>query len=110
MRWTRTITVVDCHAEGESGQVVVGGVPPIPGDTVFDKRVFLQDQADDLRRMILFEPRGAPHHNANILVPVEPSRRADGLHHPGVDRVSGHVGLEHDLRRHRAAGDRASCR
>ncbi len=69
MRWTRTITVVDCHAEGESGQVVVGGVPPVPGDTVFDKRVFLQDQADDLRRMILFEPRGAPHHNANILVP-----------------------------------------
>jgi proline racemase len=68
MRWTRTITVVDCHAEGESGQVVVGGVPPIPGETVFDKRVFLQDQADELRRMILFEPRGAPHHNANILV------------------------------------------
>jgi proline racemase len=68
MRWTRTITVVDCHAEGESGQVVVGGVPPIPGDTVFDKRVFLQDHSDDLRRMILFEPRGAPHHNANILV------------------------------------------
>ena len=26
MRWSRTITVVDCHAEGESGQVVVGGV------------------------------------------------------------------------------------
>jgi proline racemase len=68
MRWTRTITVVDCHAEGESGQVVVGGVPPISGRTVFDKRVFLQDQADELRRMILFEPRGAPHHNANILV------------------------------------------
>ena len=68
MRWTKTITVVDCHAEGESGQVVVAGVPPIPGDTVFDKRVFLQDHSDDLRRMILFEPRGAPHHNANILV------------------------------------------
>src|SRR5687768_7929353 len=68
MRWPKTITVVDCHAEGESGQVVVGGMPSVPGGTVFDKRVFLQDQADDLRRMILFEPRGAPHHNANILV------------------------------------------
>ena len=106
MRWTRTITVVDCHAEGESGQVVVGGVPPVPGDTVFDKRVFLQDQADDLRRMILFEPRGAPHHNANILVPVQPSGGPDGLHHPGVDGVSGHVGLEHHLRRHCASRDR----
>ena len=69
MRWTRTITVVDCHAEGESGQVVVGGGAPDPGETVFEKRMFLQDQSDDLRRMILFEPRGAPHHNANILVP-----------------------------------------
>jgi proline racemase len=68
MRWSRTITVVDCHAEGESGQVVVGGVPHIPGETVFDKRVFLQDHQDDLRRMILFEPRGAVHHNANIVV------------------------------------------
>ena len=68
MRWSRTITVVDCHAEGESGQVVIGGVPHIPGDSVFDKRVFLQDHQDDLRRMILFEPRGAIHHNANVIV------------------------------------------
>ena len=43
-------------------------MPSVPGDTVFDKRVFLQDHSDDLRRMILFEPRGAPHHNANMLV------------------------------------------
>lgn len=74
MRWTRTITVVDCHAEGESGQVVVGGVPSLPGDTVFAKQVFLQEHVDDLRRMILFEPRGSPHHNANVgfgLVPSE---------------------------------------
>lgn len=69
MRWTRTLTVVDCHAEGENGRVVIGGVPPLPGDTVFDRRMYLQDQADDLRRLILLEPRGAPHHNANILVP-----------------------------------------
>jgi proline racemase len=61
--------VVDCHAEGEVGRVVVGGVLQIPGDTVFDKRLFLQIYQDDLRRMILFEPRGAVHHNANVLVP-----------------------------------------
>lgn len=69
MRWSKTITVVDCHAEGEVGRVVVGGIPPIPGDTVFDKRVHMQDHHDDLRRMILFEPRGAIHHNANVIVP-----------------------------------------
>ncbi|MCH6472439.1 proline racemase family protein [Sinomonas terrae] len=68
MRWNKTITVVDCHAEGESGRVVVGGVPHIPGETVFDKRLYLQNRQDDLRRMILFEPRGAAHHNANVIV------------------------------------------
>jgi proline racemase len=78
MRWSKTITVVDCHAEGESGQVVVGGVPPIPGDTVFDKRRYLQNHADDLRRMILFEPRGSVHHNANLLVPSNDPRAQMG--------------------------------
>lgn len=68
MRWNKTLTLVDCHAEGESGKVVIGGVPCVPGETVFDKRVFLQEHRDDLRRMILFEPRGTINHNANILV------------------------------------------
>jgi proline racemase len=69
MRFNKVINVVDCHAEGESGQVIVGGVGDIPGVTVFDKRVYLQDHRDELRKMILFEPRGAVNHNANILVP-----------------------------------------
>src|SRR6476659_1369806 len=69
MRWNTILQVVDCHAEGESGQVIVGGVGDIPGDTVFDKRVHLQNHRDELRKLILFEPRGAINHNANILVP-----------------------------------------
>ena len=69
MRWNSIIQVVDCHAEGESGQVIVGGVGDIPGDTVFAKRLYLQEHRDELRKLILFEPRGAIHHNANILVP-----------------------------------------
>lgn len=69
MRWSRTFNVVDCHAEGEIGRVVVGGLPPIPGESVFDKRLYLQDHLDDLRRIILFEPRGSIHHNANLIVP-----------------------------------------
>ena len=60
---------MDCHAEGESGQVVVGGVIDVPGKTAFDKRVYLETQMDQVRRMILFEPRGAAHHNANVLLP-----------------------------------------
>jgi len=38
MRWSRKISVVGAHAEGEVGNVVVGGVPPIPGRNCLKKR------------------------------------------------------------------------
>ncbi|KAB0679071.1 proline racemase family protein [Aureimonas leprariae] len=69
MRFKRTLSVVDCHAEGESGKVIVGGVGQVPGETMFDKRVHLETHMDDIRRMVLFEPRGAVWHNANIVLP-----------------------------------------
>jgi len=69
MRFNKVLTVVDCHAEGESGQVITGGVGQIPGETMFDKRVYLETHKDDIRKMVLFEPRGAPWHNANIILP-----------------------------------------
>ncbi len=69
MRWSRTLNVVDCPAEGEVGRVITGGVPHVPGETMFDKRVYLETHLDDIRRMVLFEPRGAVWHNANIILP-----------------------------------------
>lgn len=69
MRFRRTLSVVDCHAEGESGKVIVGGVGQVPGETMFDKRVHLETHMDDIRKMVLFEPRGAVWHNANIVLP-----------------------------------------
>ncbi|MDH3279623.1 MAG: proline racemase family protein [Gammaproteobacteria bacterium] len=33
----RMISVVGCHAEGEVGRVITGGVLPPPGATMFDK-------------------------------------------------------------------------
>jgi proline racemase len=61
--------VVDCHAEGESGKVVTGGVGDVPGDTMWDKRVYLEENLDQLRKLLLLEPRGAVWHNANIVLP-----------------------------------------
>src|SRR6478736_8889581 len=69
MRFSRMLNVVDCHAEGESGKVVVGGVGDVPGHTMFDKRGYLQQNLDQLRELLLFEPRGAVWHNANIILP-----------------------------------------
>ena len=58
MKFSRMLNVVDCHAEGESGKVVVGGVGNVPGQTRFDKLVYLEQHLDQLRELLLFEPRG----------------------------------------------------
>jgi proline racemase len=63
------ITVVGCHAGGEVGNVVVGGVLPPAGDTVFEQMQALRDEGDWLRRMLLREPRGSVAFHANLIVP-----------------------------------------
>jgi len=68
MRARRTLTVVGCHAGGEVGNVVVGGVLPPPGGTVFEQmRALAAD--DSLRRLLLREPRGSVAVHANLVVP-----------------------------------------
>jgi proline racemase len=69
VRFSRLITAVDCHAEGEPGRVITGGVGPIPGETVFQQMLHLRDHADDLRRLMLREPRGYPGLCCNLIVP-----------------------------------------
>jgi trans-L-3-hydroxyproline dehydratase len=68
MRSARAITVVGCHAGGEIGNVVVGGVLPPPGATVFEQMQALA-RDDSLRRLLLREPRGSVAVHANLIVP-----------------------------------------
>ena len=68
MRAARAITVVGCHAGGEVGNVVVGGVLPPPGRTVFEQMQALA-RDDSLRRLLLREPRGSVAQHANLVVP-----------------------------------------
>jgi len=64
----RTLTVVGCHAGGEIGNVVTGGVLPPPGETVFEQMQALA-RDDSLRRLLLREPRGSVAVHANLVVP-----------------------------------------
>src|SRR3954454_19136776 len=68
VRTRRAITVVGCHAGGEVGNVVVGGVLPPPGATVFEQMQALRAD-DSLRRLLLREPRGSVAVHANLIVP-----------------------------------------
>lgn len=70
MRARRSITVVGCHAGGEIGNVIVGGVLPPAGATVFEQMQTLRDEGDGLRRLLLREPRGSVACHANLVVPA----------------------------------------
>jgi proline racemase len=73
MRLGRMIQAVDAHAAGEPGRVIVGGVLDVPGSSMFDKMAWLRDNGDQLRRLMLREPRGYPAANCNlILAPTQP--------------------------------------
>ncbi len=63
------ITAVDVHAGGEPGRVVVGGVLDVPGRTMFEKRLHLERHGDDLRKLLLKEPRGYPALCCNLILP-----------------------------------------
>ena len=68
MRSTKTIHVISAHAEGEVGDVIVGGVAPPPGETIWEQRRWIaEDQT--LRNFVLNEPRGGVFRHVNLLVP-----------------------------------------
>ncbi len=70
MRSSKTIHVISCHAEGEVGDIIVGGVSPPPGDTIWQQSRFIaEDQT--LRNFLLNEPRGGVFRHVNLLVPAK---------------------------------------
>ena len=68
MRTTKSIHVISAHAEGEVGDVIVGGVLPPPGETVWEQSKWLLSNGL-LRNFLLNEPRGGVFKHINLLVP-----------------------------------------
>ena len=90
MRLSRMLQAIDLHAAGEPGRVIVGGVPDVPGRTMFEKMTWLQTHNDGLRLQMLREPRGYPAANCNlILPPTHPEAQAgyvimEQVEYPGM--------------------------
>ena len=78
MRAKQLIHIVSCHAEGEVGDVIVGGVAPPPGATLWQQSRFIA--ADGwLRDVVLNEPRGGVFRHVNLLVPPKDPAAAMGF-------------------------------
>ena len=79
MNARRIISVVGCHAEGEIGDVIVGGVLPPAGATLFDQMRTMEREHDHVRRLLLCEPRGSVARHINLLVPSKRDDCATGV-------------------------------
>ncbi|PIE12275.1 MAG: hypothetical protein CSA70_10305 [Rhodobacterales bacterium] len=69
MQFSKMLSAVDAHAEGEPGRVITGGAPNLQGNTVYEKMRWMEARCDDIRLMMLREPRGYPALCCNMLVP-----------------------------------------
>ena len=78
MRSRQTIHVISAHAEGEVGDVIVGGVAPPPGATLWDQRSHIANDGR-LRAFMLNEPRGGVFRHVNLLVPPKDPRAQMGF-------------------------------
>ena len=75
--FTDPVEIVGCHAEGEVGDVIIAGVEPPPGETVWDQALWIAaDQT--LRNFVLNEPRGGVFRHVNLLVPAKNPKAAMG--------------------------------
>ena len=78
MRSARAIQIVGCHAEGEVGDVITGGVAPPPGQTLWEQARWIHRDGG-LRDFVLNEPRGGVFRHVNLLVPPKDPRAQMGF-------------------------------
>ncbi len=74
MRSRLVITAVDSHTEGMPTRVVTSGVGELPGQTMAERRLYMMNERDDLRTLLMHEPRG---HGAMSGAVLQQSTRPD---------------------------------
>ncbi|TDB03297.1 proline racemase family protein [Halomonas marinisediminis] len=62
--------MMDTHAGGDVSRIVLGSIDPLPGATVREQMHYLRDDADGLRKLLLFEPYGVPEMSVDLIVPA----------------------------------------
>ena len=106
MRWAKTVTMVEAHAEGEVGRVVTGGVIDVPGATMADKLTYINEADDSLRRFLVFEPRGAAQMSTILIFPPTRPDADIGFLILQGDKAHAMSGSQQHLPRHGAARNR----
>ena len=87
------MTATDYHTAGEPFRIVTGGVPPIPGRTILEKRRWAQEHLERVRKLLVYEPRG--HADMYGCFVTEPEDQGADLgvlffHNAGYSTACGH--------------------
>ena len=88
------LSVIDMHTGGEPLRIILSGYPELPKGTILDKRAFVRDKLDHLRKILMFEPRG--HYDMYGALLVEPDLPGADLavlfmHNEGYSTMCGHA-------------------
>ena len=74
MRSRLVFGAVDSHTEGMPTRVITSGVGELPGATMAERRLYVMNERDDLRTLLMHEPRG---HSAMSGAILQPATRPD---------------------------------
>src|SRR5947208_3206065 len=87
------ITTIDAHAAGEPLRIITGGLPELQGDTILERRRYMQLHFDHIRHALMWEPRGHRDMYGCVLTPpVTPTADLGVLflHNEGYSTMCGH--------------------
>lgn len=89
-----TIKTLECHTGGEPLRIITSGFPTLKGDSILAKRRDCQENYDDLRTALMFEPRGHADMYGAIITEAEKSDSHFGaifIHNEGYSTMCGHA-------------------
>ena len=84
---------VDYHTGGEPFRIVTGGVEPLRGATILDKRRDALERVDHVRRLLVYEPRGhADMYGCHVVEPDDDGADLGVVffHNAGYSTACGH--------------------
>lgn len=93
MSFKHYINCIDAHTAGEPLRIITSGFPPIHGSTILEKRDYILQNYDHLRKMIMLEPRGHSGMYGCIIVPAVTEDGDFGVlftHNDGLSSMCGH--------------------
>lgn len=79
MRSTSHYYAIDMHSAGAQARVVLSGIPLARGNTINEKRLYLQQHHDDVRKLLMYEPRGGSQMSGSLIMPACDPRADIGI-------------------------------